>query len=137
MRRKQRLIIDTNLWVSFLLSKKFNFIDSLLDSRKVELVLCEELIEELIEVISRPKLSSFFSTKDRNLLFEIIERYSIYVDIVSSVTACRDSKDNFLLSLSVDAKADYLLTGDKDLLVLNPFGVTKIVTITDYKNAIT
>jgi uncharacterized protein len=42
---------------------------------------------------------------------------------------CRDSKDNFLLALAKDGKADYLLTGDKDLLELVQFGNTRIETL--------
>jgi predicted nucleic acid-binding protein len=45
---------------------------------------------------------------------------------------CRDSKDNFLLSLAVDGNADYLITGDKDLLILEKVNKTLIVTIQEY-----
>ena len=133
MRQKCRVIIDTNLWISFLLSKKINFIDKLLAGGKVELVFCDELLAELVEVISRPKLSRFFTDEDWELVFEIIDRYSVYIPVVSSVTICRDDKDNFLLSLAKDAKANYLLTGDKDLLVLKTFDTTQIVTITEFQ----
>jgi len=132
MRRKCRVIIDTNLWISFLLSKRFRLIDRLLDNGIVELVFCAELLTELVEVASRPKLRKYFTGDDWALVIEIIDRYAIYIPVISSVTLCRDEKDNFLLSLAKDAKADYLLTGDKDLLVLESFGVTKIVTVTDF-----
>jgi len=133
MRQKCRIIIDTNLWISFLLSKKFNFIDKLLDSGNLELVFCNELLSELVEVAGRPKLQKFFTIEDWELIFGIIERYAVYVHVVSSVTLCRDSKDNFLLSLAKDAQADYLLTGDNDLLVLKTFEATQIVTIAEFQ----
>ena len=136
MRQKCRIVIDTNLWISFLLSKKFNFIDKLLDSGKVELVFCNELLDELIEVASRPKLRKFFSVEDWALIFEIIDRHAVYITVISSVTLCRDAKDNFLLSLAKDSKANYLLTGDKDLRVLNTFDVTQIVTIAEFQTII-
>ena len=136
MRQKCRIIIDTNLWISFLLSKRFNFIDKLLDSREVELVFCSELLDELLEVSSRPKLMKFFTIADWTLVFEIIDRHAVYIPVISSVTLCRDAKDNFLLSLAQDAKANYLLTGDKDLLVLKTFDVTQIVTITEFQTKI-
>ena len=133
MKQKCRIIIDTNLWISFLLSKKFNFIDELLDSGKVDLVFCDELLAELAEVANRPKLRKYFTTEDWILIIEVIERYAVYIPVISSVTVCRDAKDNFLLSLAKDAKADYLLTGDNDLLVLKTFDVTQIVTITEFQ----
>ena len=133
MRQKCRIIIDTNLWISFLLSKKFNFIDKLLDRGKVELVFSNELLVEMIDVTSRPKLKKFFTMEDWSVIYEIINRHAIYIPVISSVTLCRDEKDNFLLSLSQDAKANYLLTGDNDLLVLKSFGVTQIITITEFQ----
>ncbi|MCL2739004.1 MAG: putative toxin-antitoxin system toxin component, PIN family [Bacteroidales bacterium] len=133
MTQKCRIIIDTNLWISFLLTKRFDFIDKLLDSGELELVFCNELLAELVDVADRPKLRKFFSTEDWMLMFEIIERYAIYVPIVSSVTLCRDAKDNFLLSLAQDARVNYLLTGDNDLLMLKTFGVTRIILITEFQ----
>ena len=118
------------------MSKKFNFIDKLLDSGKVELVFCQELLTELIDVSSRPKLRKFFTREDWTAVFEIIDRYAVYISVVSSVTLCRDEKDNFLLSLAKDAKANYLLTGDKDLLVLKTFDITQIVTIAEFQTTI-
>ena len=133
MRRKCRVIIDTNLWVSFLLSKRFDFIDDLLDSGRVELVFCNELLAELVEVVKRPKLRKFFTPDDWESVCEIIDRYAVYIPVVSSVSCCRDAKDNFLLSLAKDAKANYLLTGDKDLLILKTFDKTQIVTIAEFR----
>jgi uncharacterized protein len=44
----------------------------------------------------------------------------------------RKKKDNFLLSLAIDSNATYLLTGDKDLLVVNKIGKTKIITVSQF-----
>lgn len=54
------------------------------------------------------------------------------IEVESVITICRDTKDNFLLALAKDGKADYLLTGDKDLLFIEKFGKTKITTIADF-----
>ena len=50
----------------------------------------------------------------------------------SEITICRDSKDNFLLALAKDAGADFLITGDKDLLSLKTFGNTKIISLNEF-----
>jgi putative PIN family toxin of toxin-antitoxin system len=136
MRQKYRIIIDTNLWISFLLSKKYNFIENLLDNDKVELVFCEELLEEFVEVATRPKLRKYFASEELSLFFEIIDRYAVHISVVSSITLCRDAKDNFLLSLAKDAKANFLITGDNDLLVLKNFDFTQIVTIAEFQKII-
>jgi len=54
------------------------------------------------------------------------------VSVKSNVKVCRDSKDDFLLALAKDGKADYLLTGDKDLLEIKNFGKTIILTISEF-----
>jgi predicted nucleic acid-binding protein len=48
----------------------------------------------------------------------------------------RDPKDNFLLDLIDVSGADYLITGDKDLLSLNPFKTAKILTPADFETAL-
>jgi len=131
-----KIIIDTNLWISFLLSKKLNFIDSLLSSDKIQLVFSKQLIAEFIDVSNRPKLKRFFTKKDYELVFDIIDRFSILINTTSEVEECRDNKDNFLLALAKDSNADFLITGDNDLLILNPFENTKIVTIKEFENII-
>ena len=133
MLRKHRIIIDTNLWISFLLSKKFDFIDNLLENAKAQLVFSHELFSELMDVITRPKLKDFFTINDKKLILDIIERYADYVSVISNVSLCRDEKDNFLLSLAKDSNADFLITGDKDLLVLKEFEKTQIVTMNEYQ----
>jgi len=116
-----------------LLSKKINFIDNLLSNRNIQLVFCRELLDELLEVSARPKLKKFFTTDDKKLILNIIERYADYVIVTSEVDLCRDPKDNFLLALAKDSNADFLITGDKDLLVLKKFEETQIVTVAEYQ----
>lgn len=68
-------------------------------------------------------------------MFSTFEPFIDLVEVKSIITICRDTKDNFLLALAKDGKADYLLTGDKDLLELKKFGRTKIKTITSFINS--
>ena len=127
-----RIILDTNLWISFLISKDFSKFDEIIFSKKYILVFSKELLNEFLEVAKRPKLRRFFSPADIESILETIDEYAEFIDVKSKVDICRDTKDNFLLSLSLDGKADFLLTGDKDLLVLNPFKKTTILSITDF-----
>jgi putative PIN family toxin of toxin-antitoxin system len=90
------------------------------------------LIDEFISVVSRSKFRKYFSQADIEDIFENIDKYAELVVVETVTTLCRDPKDNFLLSLSIDGHADYLLTGDKDLLVLKKIGRTKIVTLAHF-----
>lgn len=127
-----RIVIDTNLWISFLISKDYTKLDEIIFSRNVILIFSQELLDEFLEVIKRPKLRRFFSTSDIEEILETIAEYADFVQVETKVEVCRDPKDNFLLSLSIDGKVDYLLTGDKDLLDLCKFADTNIVTISDF-----
>jgi len=51
-----RLILDTNLWISFLISSKFEKLDELLFNQKSKLLFSQELLEEFVAVAKRPKL---------------------------------------------------------------------------------
>ncbi len=127
-----KLIIDTNLWVSFIISNKLNLLDSLLFNEEVRLLFSNELITEIQETITKPRLKKYFR---KNALEEMLLLFEPFIDLIevqSVITFCRDPKDNFLLALAKDGKADYLLTGDKDLLILTKFGKTKIKTITTF-----
>ena len=127
-----KVIIDTNLWISFLITKFHSQIDNLLINKKIRIVFSEELLTEFFDVIQRPKLNKYFSPNDIKELLDVFDFYGDLVKVKSRIEQCRDPKDNFLLSLAVDSKADYLLTGDNDLLEIGQIGKTKIQTITEF-----
>jgi hypothetical protein len=130
--RIKKIILDTNLWISFLISKNFIQIDELIENRRLILIFSNELIEEFIAVVSRPKFKTYFSKKDIEKFLVYFEQFGELVEVKSDLKICRDEKDNFLLNLSVDSKADYLITGDKDLLILDKIANTKILTPSEF-----
>ena len=130
--KSRRIILDTNLWISFLISKKFIQMDELIENRKLILIFSNESIEEFITVVSRPKFKKYFLKKDIEKILFFFDQYGELVEVKSDLKICRDKKDNFLLNLSVDSKADYLITGDKDLLILDKIQNTKILTFSDF-----
>ena len=130
--KSKRIILDTNLWISFLISKKLTALDNLIKTEKVVLIFSEELLEEFTEVVKRPKIKKFFAKKDVEKLWETFDQFAELIEVTSKLNLCRDEKDNFLLNLSVDGNADYLVTGDKDLLVLKKIKKTKILTYREF-----
>tara|TARA_R110002096_G_scaffold236447_6_gene427069 strand:- start:487 stop:717 length:231 start_codon:yes stop_codon:yes gene_type:complete len=62
--KNKKVILDTNLWISFLISKKFSQIDKLIENKRIILLFSNELLEEFIDVVSRPKFEKYFSKKD-------------------------------------------------------------------------
>ncbi|PZX59904.1 hypothetical protein LV84_01113 [Algoriphagus ratkowskyi] len=131
-REKHRVILDINILVSFLLTKDFSKVDQLFKDGKLTLLFSQELLDEFLEVTQRPKFKKYFSTTDLQSLISKIRTQAEFILVTSSFQICRDPKDNFLLALANDGKASHLITGDKDLLILEKLNETEILTIADY-----
>ena len=130
--KNKKIILDTNLWISFLITNNFHRLDTLIENNNVTLIFSNELIEEFIDVVSRPKFKKHFSKKDIVKILEYFDQFGELIKVKSNLQICRDKKDNFLLNLSVDSNANYLITGDSDLLILKNIKKTKIITIADF-----
>lgn len=130
--KNKSVIIDTNLWIRFLISEKFIKLDNIILKNEVQLIFSQELLAEFFEVIARPKFKKIFSKELVSRIMELISDHSVLVNTNSIVSVCRDPEDNFLLALAKDAKADFLLTGDKDLLEIGKFGTTRILSYKDF-----
>ncbi len=129
---KHRVVIDTNLWISFLLTRNYERLDNLFAADKLTLLVSQELINESVMVTERPKFRRYFDLVDLSDLLTSLYQKAEFVVVSSIFDSCRDAKDNFLLSLAVDGNATHILTGDRDLLILNPFEGIQIIPIADY-----
>ena len=129
---KNRVVIDTNLWISYLVSNNLSVFDTLIADNQLTLIFSAELVDEFIEVAQRKKFRKYFDLKDIEDLLIRIRRKALFINVTAVVTTCRDPKDNFLLALAFDSKATHLITGDKDLLVLENYIHTKILTLGEY-----
>lgn len=130
--KPSKIIIDTNLWISFIISNKLNLLDPFLFAEKIRLLFSLELIKEIEQTIRKPKLKKYFGPAALEEMFASFDPFIDLITVSSKINICRDIKDNFLLSLAKDGDADYLLTGDYDLLELNMFGKTKITTVANF-----
>ena len=130
--RSKKVILDTNLWISFLITKNLSEIDELIQDRKIKLLFSNELLEEFINVAKRPKFTKYFTNEDLKEILRLFDYYGKLIKVKTKISESRDKKDNFLLSLAVDGKADFLVTGDSDLLILKKIKKTKIVSWSNF-----
>ena len=128
-----KVVIDTNIWISYLLGSLLQGMDEKILSKEIKVVVSDEMLKEISEVSSRPKFKNIFTAKRIKELFSLLDSYAVVVSPSQKVNVCRDGKDNFLLEVALEGEADYLVTGDKDLLVLDPFHNTKIVKPKDFE----
>jgi len=129
-----KVVIDTNIWVSYLLGSLLQGMDEKILSKEIKVVVSDEMLKEISEVSSRPKFKNIFTAKRIKELFSLLDSYAIVVSPSQKVNVCRDGKDNFLLEVALEGEADYLVTGDEDLLVINTFQSTKIIRPKEFED---
>jgi uncharacterized protein len=127
-----RLVIDTNLWINFIISKKLNLLEPIVFAENTRILFCSELVEELQATITKPKLKKYFSENALEEMLTVFDPYIDFITVKSTVSICRDPNDNFLLALAKDGKANYLLTGDNDLLDIGKYEKTIIIKISEF-----
>ena len=124
-----RVVIDTNVWVSRLLlsgSTVARAVDKALEESEV--IVSEALVEELADVLSREKFDRYVSLRDREEFLRRVLQVARIAPVLSVVEDCRDPDDNDLLALALDSESACVVTGDRDLLSLNPWRGIAIVT---------
>lgn len=130
--KRLRVVIDTNIFISFLINRDFSKLDKIIIEGKAVLLLSEELLDEILTVLNRPKFKKYFSKKDIDILIDFLTEFGLLIKVKSKVKISRDHKDDFLLSLAIDGKATHLITGDADLLILKKVKKTAILTIQEF-----
>ena len=131
-----RVVIDTNIWISFLIGKSLTGLSEAIINGQVLVLFSDDLFCELLEVLKRPKLKKYFSETDIENLVTLLHEKVELIEITHHFEDCRDAKDNFLLDLAVSGHANYLVTGDADLLILNPFQSVEIISYQHFQNLI-
>jgi len=129
-----KVVIDTNIWISYLLGSLLQGMDEKILSKEIKVVVSDEMLKEISEVSSRPKFKNIFTAKRIKELFSLLDSYAIVVSPSQKVNVCRDGKDNFLLEVALEGEADYVVTGDEDLLVINTFQSTKIIRPKEFED---
>ena len=129
-----RIILDTNIYISSLINKNFRQrLTRIFDDSSIVILTDETLFMEIEDVSARPKISKYINPAERIDFLMYLQKRCEHIVVTSVVAVSPDPDDDFLLSLSKDGRADYLVTGNKrDLLDLKEFAGTRIVTLTEF-----
>jgi len=127
-------VFDTNVLISAIFDFQSSSAVALSKARKQGKLLISDDIElEYLTVFSRNKFDKWISHKNRlDFITNIIEN-SVMVEVTQHISECRDAKDNMFLSLAVSARANCIVSGDKDLLTLHPFYGISILSPIDFQ----
>lgn len=133
MRRDVRYVFDTNVMVSALLfenSKPAQALRYVLENG--EILLSLDLLEELNEVLERERFNQYVTSEEREAFLDALVERAFLVEIIETVQECRDREDDKILDLALNGQAQYIITGDRDLLVLHPFRDVAIITVDEF-----
>ena len=125
-----RYVFDTNVMVSALLSetgKPAQAFRYAITNGKI--LLSRDALRELNEVLGRKKFARYITGERRKEFLETLVKLAVLVEIIENVAACRDSKDDKFLELALNGDAQYIISGDRDLLTLHPFRNVNIITV--------
>lgn len=130
---RERVVIDTNVLISGLLSQTPTPAQAVERAvTKAQLVATRETLRELIEKLHSPKFDPYVRRGRRDALLERVAALVEIIDVLQPIRASRDAKDDKFLEAAVNGRADVIVTGDRDLLDLNPFRGAAIVTPAEY-----
>ena len=129
-----KVILDCNIWISFLLSKQDCLLKRILMDTRFDIYICEELLSEIINVACRDKIRKRVSENELQQLLKIIDAFCVKTTISQiAESIIRDPKDLYLLSLAETIDANYIVSGNKDLTDLNQHLKTHIIKLSDFK----
>ena len=123
-----RVVVDTNVFVTALLhgATPRRVYEAFLRG-DITPVFSPDTLAELIDVLTRPELRVLTSKTEVAHFLTLVRRDGWHVRARRRIHNCRDPKDNMLLECAVAGRVDCLVTGDRDLLVLNPFRGIRIL----------
>ena len=119
-----KLVLDTNVFVSALLKRSSapgQILQAWRDGR-FDLLVSDPLYTELADVLGRRKLRAYLEPELSQRFLELLRNYAKWVEVARvPKRAVRDPKDAMILGTALGGRADHIVSGDQDLLVLRRF----------------
>ena len=118
----RRAVLDINVLVSALLFPGIcRSIVSSLEKDRFSLALSPALLEDFLRAVEKPKLKRLVPPEILEEIISLIHMKAVIVEPKTKVKACRDPDDDAVLECALAARADFIVTGDHDLLILGRF----------------
>lgn len=131
----QRIVIDTNVFVSSLIQRGFPYliVNELFIDGKIDLCISDEILQEYYLVFKRPKFEKYpdFVNKAELLITDIESKSTKFLPS-KKLNIISDKDDNKFLELALECKADFLITGNTNDFTIKKYKRTKIVTPKEY-----
>lgn len=133
MINNRRFVFDTNVLISAFLFSQSKPRQALDKSQDIGIILLSNsVLSELEEVLYRPKFDRYLTKERRQEFLENLTENAQFIDVSGQIYECRNPKDNKYLELALSGQAECIVTGDDDLLVLNPWRGIEILNVQEF-----
>jgi len=132
MRTPERVVVDTNVFVSRLL--RFDSVPGRAAENAIHnavLLVSQATMSELADVLAQAKFDRYVTIEQRLHFIRLIAHTARFVPIVHAVRECRDPKDDKFLEVALNGRADVIVSGDADLLRMHQWREIAILTPSD------
>jgi putative PIN family toxin of toxin-antitoxin system len=133
MRNPERIVVDTNVFVSRLL--RFDSVPGRAVKRALHdavLLVSQATMSELADVLAQAKFDRYVTLEQRLQFIRLIAHAAEVVPIIHPIRECRDPKDDKFLEVALNGRADVIVTGDVDLQALHPWREIESLSPSDY-----
>jgi hypothetical protein len=135
MTSRRRIVFDTNTLVSAALIVDSTPQRALRRALAVgSIVISRETLAELTAVLYRDKFQKYATIEERDEFLEVVVLSATMINVAENISASRDPDDNKFIELATEARADAIVSGDQDLLVLHPYRGIPILRPADFLN---
>lgn len=132
-----RIVADTNLFIAsiFWNGAPYDIVQQALEGR-IEIIVSQAILNEVRKVLRDPTEKFALSEQETDDIINCILSYSHVMNPIVMVDVVRDPKDNHIIACALAAKADCIVTRDKDLLVLKEHSRIRIMTPEEFLHVI-
>ena len=127
-----RIVLDTNVLISAIIrnGKPRQLLRKSVNDRKYVMVTSDEILNETADVLRRPKFQ-ISEDEIKEILFVLISSSDIKMTKSRFKVIKEDPDDDVIINTAYDGQADYIVSGDDDLLRVKEFKGIQIVTVVE------
>jgi len=130
-----KVVLDVNIWISYFIMGRTEVLADFIIDNELTVYSCPELVDELTNVIQRDKFDKYLKAPREDYL-TLHHQLTQFTEIELIFKDSPDPKDNYLFDLALQTKADYLITGDKKLLVMEKLENLQVISLREFKELV-
>lgn len=129
----ERVVLDTNVIISYAVSHRLSELVAIKSVYGIEIFSSEELIVELSDALEYPQVAKFISEDERRNVVRLFKALAVEIKLDLRYDRFADVRDNFLGDLAFACKANFIISGDKEVLIQKHIGRIQIISPAQFR----